>query len=53
MDRNEEGIVWKLKLLWTCISYDVRSAVLCAKIMGCRIRSAIARKALEIIREDA
>lgn len=49
---SKEGIVWKLKLLWTCISYDVRSVALWVNITVKRIRVAIAKKALEILRED-
>lgn len=40
------------RLLWTCVKYDVKSAILAAKIQVMRLRVKMAKKAVEMLRDE-
>lgn len=41
----------QVRLFWICAKYDVKSAILAAKIQIMRLRIALAKKAVEVLKD--
>lgn len=41
----------QVRLFWICAEYDVKSAILAAKIQIMRLKIALAKKAVEVLRD--
>lgn len=42
---------WRTKLFFICVGYDIKSAALCVKLVVMRMRVAIAKKAVEVLKD--
>lgn len=49
---NRESVMWKVKLAYTTIKYDIKNFCLTVKIAVMRARIAVARKAVEVLRDE-
>lgn len=52
MREKVKELWWKVKLFFTCVRYDIKSAALAVKIRIGRIRLAIAKKAVEVLKDE-
>ena len=52
MNEKNKELAWKVKLFFTCLSYDIRSAALCLKIGIMRMKVALAKRAVEVLKDE-
>ena len=52
MEEKMHGITWKVKLAYTTAKYDIKNFCLTIKIAVMRARIAVARKAVEVLRDE-
>lgn len=52
MNEKLEEFTWKVRAFFTCVGYDIGSTVLRMRIGFMRLRIAIARRAVEVLKDE-
>ena len=49
---KKEELLWKMKLAYTVVKYDVKNCALAIRLAVIRMRVALAKKAVEVLKDE-